>query len=583
LNRFSGSQANLGLLCCLASFFLILGIASGEVHSFDIFWQLQSGKYIWQTKAFLYRDTFTLAWDVFRYEHCWLHDLIFYAAHYLGGYSAVSLLKGALVAGLTGLCFAVARLRKVAWSTIFLATPSLILMTFWGWKERPQLWSYLGLVLLVLLFERNRLKKNNFPWLILVALILWANLHAGYILVFPILLAYLVGELIDLWRKSPWALNWKGYRQLILTALMAPIAAMLTPYGWRPVQALLASSPKMGEASGAIELIYNVDWLGTTFDRYPLYYYLAGFVAIILLLSWRRLRAADFLLLAGLAYMGTKLERHTPFFMLAAAALLPFYLDTLIEGVREKLGRPRPALVLAPVLILGVIATGYWSKTPLKNYGFFETGLRQWQYPVAEAEFVRQHQPPGNIFNTYGAGGYLMWTLFPDYKVFWDGRQDSNQFFQLGLKVIAARESWEEILAEHEVNTLILEACSQVDGRRLALLEKLRGHREWTPVFAAETHLVFVREGTMPDAWMTKYALPDSVIDDTILAEALQLLQVTPLRKQALWEVAKVLLERGDMKGAFPYLKSYIAVVGSNNVSPQVLNYYQWLSRTLSK
>lgn len=50
-------------------------LALRPIEAFDTFWQLQSGKYIWQTGAFIYTDIFSITKDVLRVEHCWLSDL----------------------------------------------------------------------------------------------------------------------------------------------------------------------------------------------------------------------------------------------------------------------------------------------------------------------------------------------------------------------------------------------------------------------------------------------------------------------------------------------------------------------------
>jgi hypothetical protein len=56
--------------------FAVLAVAISEVHSFDVFWQLQSGRYIWESQSMIHSDLFTLAADVPRSEHTWLHSLI---------------------------------------------------------------------------------------------------------------------------------------------------------------------------------------------------------------------------------------------------------------------------------------------------------------------------------------------------------------------------------------------------------------------------------------------------------------------------------------------------------------------------
>ena len=77
--------ARIERIVALLALTILCGVAVSEVHDFDLFWQLQSGRYILQTGSWIYRDIFTLAADAPRFEHCWLHDLIFYGAFRLGG------------------------------------------------------------------------------------------------------------------------------------------------------------------------------------------------------------------------------------------------------------------------------------------------------------------------------------------------------------------------------------------------------------------------------------------------------------------------------------------------------------------
>ena len=91
--------------------FVVLAVSISEVHSFDVFWQLQSGKYLWQTKSMSHSDLLILAKEVPREEHTWLHSLILFGLHSLGGYSIISLLKGLLVTGTLVCLVTVARVR----------------------------------------------------------------------------------------------------------------------------------------------------------------------------------------------------------------------------------------------------------------------------------------------------------------------------------------------------------------------------------------------------------------------------------------------------------------------------------------
>jgi hypothetical protein len=48
-------------------------------------------------------------------------------------------------------------------------------------------------------------------------------------------------------------------------------------------------------------------------------------------------------------------------------------------------------------------------------------------YPVSATEYLRETKVEGQIFSSYGWGGYLLWNL-PEKKVFIDGRMPSWKF-----------------------------------------------------------------------------------------------------------------------------------------------------------
>ena len=50
-----------------------------------------------ETGSIIDKDVFTLTSDLYRYEHCWLHDIALYLIYLLGGYAAISVWKGVMV------------------------------------------------------------------------------------------------------------------------------------------------------------------------------------------------------------------------------------------------------------------------------------------------------------------------------------------------------------------------------------------------------------------------------------------------------------------------------------------------------
>lgn len=555
--------------------FLLLGIASARVHSFDLFWQLQSGKYIFATKAFIYRDIFSLAADAPRYEHCWLHDLLFYATHALAGYDGISMLKGGLIAATALLLAGAARVRGSSCLSLLFLLPPALFLTRGGWLERPQLWTFLFFALFVLILERFRQSGGRQVWLLLPLMVLWANLHAGSILAFPVLAAYLAGEGGDLLRRRS-SLPPGAFRQLCGVALLLPVAALVTPYGVTTLQALVAA-PSLGVSSGVIAQLYNTDWRPTTFAGFPLYFYAMAVTATLLAVAWKRLTLADLFLLGGLALMGLKLERHTTIFLLAMAALLPRYADAAVEPLllRSPPGWLPPLRIAALAAALALTAWLAWPA--YRVCGFFDTGLRTWHYPVAAADFVREHRLPPNLYNTYDWGGYLMWTLYPDYKVFWDGRSDSLEMFERGLKVTRGEPGWQGIFELHQVNTVITKACTVDTGQHYPIIDRLRESPDWALVFSDVSALVFVRRTAVPVAWLQERELPAARIDDTILSEATLLTSVEPTRYKGWWEIARVHLARKDYRSAFPALEKHLKYAPEGAHEPEAENYYRLL------
>jgi hypothetical protein len=553
----------------------LLGLAASQVHSFDIFWQLHSGRYIWQTKSFIYHDLFSLAADVPRHEHCWLHDLIFYGCYGLFGYAGISLLKGVLIA-LTGVFLALAaRVRGASTLAVLFILPPAMLLTRGGWLERPQLWTFLFFALFVLLLEKYRQQAGRWIFLLLPVMVVWNNLHAGAVLAFAILLAYLGGEGGEmLLRRS--RLDRRAWLRLLLLMVLLFVASLATPYGSKVLQTLMGA-PNLGAqgGEGPMTALYNMDWRNTTFATDPAFFYALGLAGILLAAGWRRLVLTDLFLLGGLALMGWKLSRHTHFFLFGCAAILPLYADAALAPLLRRLqGKARP-IACALALAAAIASAGYFAAEPLKKTGFFNLGLRDWHYPIQAAEFVEENRLPKNLYNTYEWGGYLMWTLFPEYQVFWDARQDSPEMYRLGWQVMAGKPGWEEILARFEVNTVVSKGCTVDTGQHYPLLDRLRESPEWTLVFTDGAAMVFVRNAAVEESWLAEYRLPESRVDDTILFEAQKLVDNNPGRYKAYWEIARISLERKDYRRAFDALGNYLS--RSPQQDPVAENYYRIL------
>ncbi len=575
--------AYLGIGILFTMLFAILGVAISEVHSFDVFWQLQNGRYMAETMSMIRTDTFTLMAEVPRHEHTWLHSLILYGLYSLAGYGTISILKGIIVAATAGILALAARRRKASWAAIVLVLP-MFLLTSGGWLERPQIWTFLCSALFIWRLEVHLTRPSwRILWLLPLALF-WSNVHAGSILSLALISAYLVGETGQSLIEKRFA--WLVPGRLLSLLLGVLVVGLVNPYPSRLFQTLLgsynlgASVDSAGKVTGSATAVFNMDWTPTTYQNEPLFYYALGTAVVIMLLGWRRLKFSDVCLLAGLGLMGTKLVRHIPFFYIGMVAILPTYLDSMVEPVRLRLPELYRKLAVLVVCCLAVGSFWFLWQPVYSVYGVFNTGLREWHYPIAATEFVKEHNLPRNIYNTYDWGGYMAFKLFPEYLMFWDGRQNSAEMFQLGWNVMAGKPDWEEILDKFDVNTIVTRASTIDTGQKYPLLDRLAAHPDWYLVLNTESSMVFVKRGSVSEEWLREHARPKERMDDTILSEAHLMVKYNANRYMAWWEMAQIYTRRKEYKHALFTVNQHLA--RSPNQNPAAVKLRNQLNQAVN-
>jgi len=548
---------NMSLFGAVSIFFLSLR----PIQAFDTFWQLQSGKYIWQTGAFLYQDTFSVAAEVFRLEHCWLHDLVLYALYSLGGYVLLGLLKPLIVAA-CGFLLLREILRRGGIPMVVL--PVLILCLYAShesWLVRPQLWTFLfGVVFLILLYRGREQGWRAWVWMVPVMLV-WANMHAACIFGFALFAAFWVGEL---WRIGRGQTSWRSLGALTLCGALTFGAAFVNPYGYRiPLDELIGHFNQVRVLTGSASagMMGNMEWLPPTFAQVPWFYVVMTLWAATILwrLLIRRIDGAEIVYFLGFSYMGFSQIRHTTLVSLLAGFFLPLAFCELLGRFPRLYDRAAglgrrgwiPGLALLGVLLLGAAAQG--------NLG---VGLKASVYPVAATDFLKEHKLPGNLYNAYDWGGYLMWRLFPDTLVFVDGRSDSIEHFVASSRIENAWDGWSEALDAYRVNTIITRTCYYDTGEPLSLIDALVRHPGWSLVYRDEVAVIYVRRG---EGLSPQKVLAPVLAYETMLAEAQRLYDEDPrYRSQALLAMGRASFHLQRFSQALDYYRNFLEIEPDN-------------------
>jgi hypothetical protein len=109
-------------------------------------------------------------------------------------------------------------------------------------------------------------------------------------------------------------------------------------------------------------------------------------------------------------------------------------------------------------------------------------------YPATAVDFLQEKRPAGPIYNQYGWGGYLIRRLYPDYRVYIDGRADvyGDEFMVESQRTYEGGSRWREVLDGRAVRTVIIRPHAP-----LATL--LREDTEWQKIFEDQQAVIFTR------------------------------------------------------------------------------------------
>jgi hypothetical protein len=109
-------------------------------------------------------------------------------------------------------------------------------------------------------------------------------------------------------------------------------------------------------------------------------------------------------------------------------------------------------------------------------------------YPAGAVDYLRAHISEDNLFNDYYWGGYLIYQLYPDRRVFIDGRSDvyAERLMDRYAAVEQLKPNWRQVLDEHNVRLALVKKDSPLD----VVLGIDEG---WQELYVGEVERLFAR------------------------------------------------------------------------------------------
>jgi hypothetical protein len=478
-------------------------------------WHIRNGQQMLTTHAITRTDPFSVtmggqswyAWE-------WLYDVVLAQIHLWLGLDGVVFLSAVIIAGTFALAFQLSLRRGAQMpAALVLLLLSLSASTI-HLLARPHVVSWLFTVIWFQILDESESRgKSNWQlvWLP-VLMLLWVNLHGGFVLGFALLALYLLSTATRYFRCQAPPTR-QGLEQrlralgMVLAASLA--ASLINPYGY--------------ELHIHVFRYLSSRWLMNHIDEFlsPNFHGIAQqcFIAILLITLLglagvrNKPRLSQVLVLLFSGYSGLYASRSLP---LSSLLLMLTGAPLLTQAVNEA--RANPAIssrlqallsrweswvarrgsgeaqlrghVWPATIVLGLLLGVQQGK--LGSYPWIHARFDARHFPVEAVQMIAQRGLREPIFSLDSWGGYLIYRLHPETKVFVDDRHDlyGEEFLKDYLKAVRLTPDWDKFLNEKRVNWVLVPAESSLAN----ILERTP---QWVMVHRDGTAVVFERKGKL--------------------------------------------------------------------------------------
>jgi hypothetical protein len=476
----------------------------------DTGWHVLTGQWILDHGQVPFTDMFSFSrpgapW--FAWE--WLWDALFAVLFRAGGMAAVVATSIAVICFTNLLLFRLIRRAcnngLVAIAVTLLATGACSI----HWLARPHLFTLLFLAVTLHLTERAAEGRVRLlAWLPPLTL-LWTNLHGGFFVVLLVLASYIAGTALNAVIDADPAQRRAGLRTLRpwgLAFLGCVLVTFVNPYGWQLHRHIFEY------ITDPYQLLHIGEFQSMNFHA-PVTRFVEPMALLAVLASlWhlRQRRFAAVFLSLGFLHLAMVAQRNIPLFAIAAGPAVAAFVTSLIAAAKraplagwipraaewmensaagfdqtDRLWRVHLVSAL-PMIALTALLISIPPRAGAKNTKLVSTYDPD-RYPEAALPLLRSPETH-RIFADDEWGDYLLYNLYPQRKVFIDGRSDfyGDDFGEKYLDALNAQYGWEKLFDKYAFDTAVV-------SPKLPLTGALKLSPDWRLVYDDHISLVFRR------------------------------------------------------------------------------------------
>jgi hypothetical protein len=328
--------------------------------------------------------------------------------------------------------------------------------------------------------ERFREGYHRAIWFLPPLFLIWVNAHGSFPIGLGTIGLYWMSGFIDFRAGRLEARAWTpSERRSLSTVLLLCFAALLvTPYGSRLAAYPFEVAFKLPQGVAAVQ-----EWRTMPFNE-P-----GGKLFLVLLLGflvaqitfdikWRLEEIGLFLFGTLMACLHLRfLLIFIPFFLPLVAVIFARWLPAYD---RKK------DIYFMNAALMALVLLGIWRFFPTRSD--LDQKIAQ-DFPVNAVNYMRQHAVPDPLFHSYGFGGYLIYSRWPEHEIFIDY-----------LYIVELHPGALSVLRHYGIRSVLLQRGENLIG-------VLDASPEWTRVYADDVSVLFVRRDSL-NAEVTSAMLP---------------------------------------------------------------------------
>lgn len=484
---------------------------------YDLFARLIVGKSVIENGFILKHDFYSYAPTHLWLDHEWGASAIIYWVSTLSEFfnksilTTLSAFKSLLVFGIftiATICVNVRNSKYSSFNILYFALAVFASNIVFASTVRCHMFSFLLFALFVLILELYRLHGKK--WLLAILpflMLLWGNTHGGCLSGLGLILIYAVGEFLN--KKNP--------IPYLITLIVSSIVLFVNPYGFEYVKFLFTA--------GTMSREWISEWaspFATTFYAFKFKIYFIFMILIALLkgvenkFDLKNVDMTKLLLLVSTGYLAVMYTKLLPFFVISSAIFMFDDVLSILNKIRSLslLANDKNKYVYAVILFISLSALNS------ANISNNTISVNREYLPYNAVEFLATNSVKGNILVDMTYGSYVGYKLYPNNKIFMDGRYEEVYFPDLLLEMKdffrMNGNNFDKILTKYPTDIVLLQKNHTEN------LTKYLVQKNWREIFSDENFIVLIRPDYPKITTKTATFDPKTIFDTEISAEMLK-------------------------------------------------------------